>query len=169
MRHHPLTPMTDPNLVRVLARQTPHPVGLLAARRRSRRRGRRAARLEDARRDGVRHVVVDATDDADLDAVAAAARATAAAHRRRRASRRAAPRLPPPAAAASRAGRADLPPVQASSLAGSCSRATLGQVAARAPTGSRRYRLDPAATPDPATCWPSAHGLAASHLGRGPC
>ncbi|MDT0378221.1 four-carbon acid sugar kinase family protein [Streptomyces sp. DSM 42041] len=29
MRHHPLTPMTDPDLVRVLGAQTRHPVGLL--------------------------------------------------------------------------------------------------------------------------------------------
>ena len=29
MRHHPLTPMTDPNIVRVLRRQTAGPVGLL--------------------------------------------------------------------------------------------------------------------------------------------
>lgn len=30
MRHRPLTPMTDPNLVRVLQRQTPRKVGLRA-------------------------------------------------------------------------------------------------------------------------------------------
>src|SRR5262249_49747048 len=29
MRNHPLTPMTDPNLVSVLAKQTPHKVGLI--------------------------------------------------------------------------------------------------------------------------------------------
>ena len=29
MRHHPLTPMTDPSLVRVLQRQTRHKVGLV--------------------------------------------------------------------------------------------------------------------------------------------
>jgi 3-dehydrotetronate 4-kinase len=29
MRHHPLTPMTDPSLVRVLQRQTKHKVGLV--------------------------------------------------------------------------------------------------------------------------------------------
>ena len=29
MKNHPLTPMTDANLVRVLSRQTPHQVGLV--------------------------------------------------------------------------------------------------------------------------------------------
>ena len=62
MRHHPLTPMTDPNLVRVLSRQTPHPVGLLdldVVRAGPAAVGRRLAALADG---GVRHVVVDATD-----------------------------------------------------------------------------------------------------------
>jgi 3-dehydrotetronate 4-kinase len=31
MRHHPLTPMTDADLVRVLGRQTPHRVDLVAS------------------------------------------------------------------------------------------------------------------------------------------
>lgn len=66
MRDHPLTPMRDGNLVRVLGRQTPHKVGLvpLAAVR----RGVDAVRGEFARlrRDGRRHAILDAVDDADL-------------------------------------------------------------------------------------------------------
>ena len=51
MRHHPLTPMTDPNLVRVLQRQTARQVGLLPLRRRpTRDRTRCRQRLERARR-----------------------------------------------------------------------------------------------------------------------
>ena len=66
MRDHPLTPMRDANLRRVLARQTPQKVGLvpLAAVR----RGAEAVRAEFARlrREGCRHAILDATDDADL-------------------------------------------------------------------------------------------------------
>ncbi len=69
MRNHPLTPMTDANLVRVLARQTPHPVGLVA--RETVAAGPDAIRAACAARraGGARHAVVDAVDDADLLAI----------------------------------------------------------------------------------------------------
>ena len=66
MRDHPLTPMRDANLRRVLARQTPHKVGLvpLAAVK----GGAAAVRAEFARlkRDGFRHAILDAVEDGDL-------------------------------------------------------------------------------------------------------
>ena len=66
MRDHPLTPMRDPNLRRVLARQTPHKVGLvqLAATR----RGAGAVRTDIARLRGAgcRHAILDAVSDEDL-------------------------------------------------------------------------------------------------------
>jgi uncharacterized protein YgbK (DUF1537 family) len=66
MRHHPLTPMTDSNLVRVLAAQTRHKVGL--ADYAVVRKGAAAIRerFEALRREGMRHVVVDAISDDDL-------------------------------------------------------------------------------------------------------
>ena len=66
MRDHPLTPMRDANLQRVLARQTPHKVGLVTLQ--AVRRGVAAVRCEFARlrREGCRHAVMDAVDDADL-------------------------------------------------------------------------------------------------------
>ncbi|MPY96108.1 MAG: hypothetical protein GEV08_24515 [Acidimicrobiia bacterium] len=73
MRDHPLTPMTDPDLVRVLGRQTPRAVGLvhlrdvLAGEEQVRRR---FAVLQHAR---VAHAVVDATSDEDLRVVGRAA------------------------------------------------------------------------------------------------
>ena len=72
MRHHPLTPMTDANLVRVLGRQTPHKVGLVAYG--SVRQGPEAiaAAFEDLRRSGVRHAIVDAVADVDLENICAA-------------------------------------------------------------------------------------------------
>ncbi|HZC73115.1 MAG TPA: 3-oxo-tetronate kinase [Jatrophihabitans sp.] len=68
LRDHPLTPMRDPDLVRVLGRQTSHPVDVIT----------RAAlpavasAVDAARARGVRHVLLDAVDDADLDAAAGA-------------------------------------------------------------------------------------------------
>jgi 3-dehydrotetronate 4-kinase len=66
MRDHPLTPMRDANLCRVLARQTPHKVGLVPLAAVS--RGAAAVRAEFARlrRDGCRHAILDAVSDSDL-------------------------------------------------------------------------------------------------------
>lgn len=68
LRHHPLTPMTDPDLVRVLGRQTTRRVGLLPW------DGLRGpdpagalARVLDG---GATHVLADALTDDDLDALA---------------------------------------------------------------------------------------------------
>ncbi len=60
MEKHPITPMTDPNLVRVLGRQTKHKVGKIDLARV--RRGEAAVRtaIMEARGAGVRHLVVDA-------------------------------------------------------------------------------------------------------------
>ncbi|MGW2477229.1 3-oxo-tetronate kinase [Streptomyces sp. NPDC001665] len=70
MRHHPLTPMTDPDLVRVLGAQTRHPVGLLP--HAVLRAGTAATRVHVERLTavgGARVLVTDALDDADLAAV----------------------------------------------------------------------------------------------------
>lgn len=72
MKDHPLTPMTDSNLVRVLQAQTTKKVGL--ARYDTVARGVAAIRERFAalRADGVAMAVVDAVSDIDLDAIAAA-------------------------------------------------------------------------------------------------
>jgi uncharacterized protein YgbK (DUF1537 family) len=67
MREHPLTPMTDSNLVRVLQAQCRARVGLL--------RGEPAvlpARIEALRGDGVKLAIADAIVDSDLRTLAAA-------------------------------------------------------------------------------------------------
>jgi 3-dehydrotetronate 4-kinase len=66
MRHHPLTPMTDPSLVRVLQRQTPHKVGLIPYA--TVVKGTAAVRqaIDDLRRSGVRHAVLDSITDEHL-------------------------------------------------------------------------------------------------------
>ncbi len=66
MRTHPLTPMTDANLVRVLGRQTKAKVGLVpfgAVSRGPQAIGADFARL---RADGVRYAIVDAVEDRHL-------------------------------------------------------------------------------------------------------
>ncbi len=72
MAHHPLTPMTDSDLVRVLGAQTSRPVGLVplaVVRAGAEAIGRR---LEELRRAGVAHAIADAVADDDLRALGAA-------------------------------------------------------------------------------------------------
>lgn len=66
MRNHPLTPMTDPNLVRVLARQTPHKVGLVNHLTVDKGASAIAEAFEALRTGGTRHAIVDAGRDRDL-------------------------------------------------------------------------------------------------------
>ena len=74
MKDHPLTPMRDSNLMRLLAPQVTKPVGL--ADRLTVARGPEALRADLARlaAEGVAHVVVDAVADADLEVIAEACR-----------------------------------------------------------------------------------------------
>ncbi|MFD7438401.1 3-oxo-tetronate kinase [Streptomyces sp. NPDC059861] len=69
MRHHPLTPMTDPDLVRVMGAQSRYRVGLLP--HRVLRSGETAARdhVSDLVSKGVRVVVTDALDGHDLSVI----------------------------------------------------------------------------------------------------
>jgi uncharacterized protein YgbK (DUF1537 family) len=73
MRDHPLTPMRDPSLVRVLQRQVEGRVGLVPYDE----VGRGAPAIGDAfaalRQAGFRHAIVDAIEDRDLEAIGAAA------------------------------------------------------------------------------------------------
>lgn len=132
MRHHPLNPMTDASLVRVLARQTRHKVGLAPLKQVQAGSARLRGALDKLAADGVRHVVVDAVADTDLGIIGEAvgddllvtggsgvALGLPAAYRRRgllshKSNADALPALAGPAAV----------------LAGSCSAATLGQIAA---------------------------------------
>jgi 3-dehydrotetronate 4-kinase len=151
MEHHPLTPMTDPNLVRVLSRQTEGGVGLVpfpvveqgaAAMRRE------MTRLVDQ---GRRWAIVDAVSDPHLMAIGEAV----ANHALVTGGSGVAMGLPENFRRAGllpeRGDAASLPPMQgaAAVVAGSCSRATLGQI------GLARdhvpvLELDALATPDAA-------------------
>jgi uncharacterized protein YgbK (DUF1537 family) len=73
MRDHPLTPMRDPSLVRVLQRQTRGQVGLVP--QYDVARGPEAIRdaFASLRQADFRHAIVDAIEDRDLEAIGAAA------------------------------------------------------------------------------------------------
>ena len=146
MRDHPLTPMRDPSLVRVLQRQTQGRVGLVPAAAVMRGAAAIRAAFARLRQDGFAHAVVDALEDRDLEAIGEAAAdfplitggsgiALGLPENFRRRG------LLDPHAAADR-----LPTISgaAAVLSGSCSTATLAQVAhmqAQAPT----FTIDPLA------------------------
>jgi uncharacterized protein YgbK (DUF1537 family) len=144
MRNHPLTPMTDSNLVRLMSRQSSRKVGLIDYD--TVRQGAAAIRvaLERLRAAGTGHVVLDATEDAHLIEIAEATRdlglLTGGAG-----VALGLPRVHGAAGATAddRDGtRFDWPAGPAAILAGSCSVATLEQVE-RAATHYPSRQLDP--------------------------
>ena len=147
MRQHPLTPMTDANLVRVLQAQSQGRVGLLRHDVVARGAGAIADRLAQLRHDGVRLVIADAVDNDDLRRLAAGA-----AHLPLWvAGSGLALGLPALLAEAGRvaldaeAARLDALTGPAAVLAGSCSVATQAQVAHWLQAGRPALRIDPAA------------------------
>ena len=169
MEHHPLTPMRDPNLVRVLSRQTDGTVGLVPWSVVS--QGAQAVRraMGTLKEQGRRYAIVDAITEADLIAIGEAA----SAHPLITGGSGVAMGLPANYRAAGllpeRADVATLPSVQghAAVLAGSCSRATLYQLGAardRVPV----LELDPLATPDAAPLAQAALHWAEGRLGDAP-
>jgi 3-dehydrotetronate 4-kinase len=165
LRRHPLTPMTDPDLVRFLARQTAAPVGLVSWPEVA--TGPSAVReaVDRLARSGVRHVVMDAISAGDLRTVASAmqdrsllsggaglAEAWAALVHDRLDDGAGAPDSDPSSTAPPdepSARAQDLPEGDALVLAGSCSAATLAQVS-EAKVAFPSHRLDPVRVPDPA-------------------
>ncbi len=169
MRDHPLTPMRDPSLVRVLQRQTRHKVGLVAqadVEAGASRIGERFTALQAA---GIRHAIVDAINDRDLRAIGEAAaelalvtggsgvaRGLPSAYRRRgwlgeNAAAATLPRSSGPAAV----------------LAGSCSAATLKQIAVFA-ASHPALKLDPETLATRADTVASAIAWARGHLAHTP-
>ena len=150
MQDHPLTPMRDANLVRVLSRQTSGTVGLVPFATVEGGAGSVRAMLSALKEQGRRYAIVDAVADRHLLAMGEAV----AGHALITGGSGVAMGLPENFR---RAGLLEsmaagvLPGVagHAAVLAGSCSRATLFQIGAardRVPT----LELDPLATPDAA-------------------
>jgi uncharacterized protein YgbK (DUF1537 family) len=149
MEHHPLTPMTDPNLVRVLGRQTSGAVGLVAFELVEQGAAAIRRAMTGLKEQGRRWAIVDAVKDAHLRAIGEAADG----HALLTGGSGVAMGLPENFRRAGLLAAIDdagaLPTVQgaAAVIAGSCSRATLGQVAT-AGEHVPVLELDPLATPD---------------------
>ncbi|MDP9840697.1 uncharacterized protein YgbK (DUF1537 family) [Neorhizobium huautlense] len=145
MRHHPLTPMTDSSLVRLMAAQSVLPVGLVS--HNTVVRGADAVReaFSDAKRRGDRIVVIDAISDADLRVIGEAVAdfplitggsgiAIGLSENFRRTGLLPTNRT---------AGTFAVPAGRAAILAGSCSEATRGQIKRAIEAGIPALKLDP--------------------------
>ena len=168
MEHHPLTPMTDANLVRVLSRQTDGTVGLVpyATVEQGAQPIRQA--MTALKQQGRRYAIVDAVSDAHLMAIGEAA----ASHPLITGGSGVAMGLPENFRRAGKLTERDaasLPAVSghAAVLAGSCSRATLGQLdyaRERVPA----LQLDPLTMPDVARMVAATRDWLAGKLGKTP-
>ncbi len=168
MQDHPLTPMRDANLVRVLSRQTEGTVGLVPFATVEQGGGAIRAALSALKEQGRRYAIVDAVSDAHLLSIGQAV----AGHALVTGGSGIAMGLPDNFRAQGLLREAEagaLPPApgHAAVLAGSCSRATLFQVATardRAPT----LELDALASPDAAALVAQALAWAEGKLGEQP-
>jgi len=169
MENHPLTPMTDANLVRVLSRQTDGTVGLVNFA--TVEQGAQAVRkaMTGLKEQGRRYAIVDAVSDSHLMAIGEAA----SGHALVTGGSGVAMGLPENFRHAgllpARGDSAMLPAMSGSAavLAGSCSRATLFQIATareRVPT----LELDALATPDASALAEQARAWMDGKLGEAP-
>ncbi|MDP1899917.1 MAG: four-carbon acid sugar kinase family protein [Rubrivivax sp.] len=170
MRHHPLTPMTDSNLVRVLQAQCHQRVGLLGHDQVALGPDALRQRMAALRGEGVVLAVADAISNADLHTLAEAALdlpllvagSGVALGLPSRYARRGWVRLDADAA------RLDAQAGRAAVLAGSCSQATQGQVAQWRGAGRAAWALDALALAADAPVVADALAWARERLESGP-
>ena len=141
MQDHPLTPMTDPSLVRVLAPQTRHQVGLIDYTVVAQGESAIRARIDALRAEGVAIAIVDAVSNADLLRLGAALSDVPLVT----AGSGVAIGLPANFGIAPNDRACALPHVDGlqAIVSGSCSRATNAQVAAFIATGAPALAIDP--------------------------
>lgn len=168
MRDHPLTPMRDASLIRLMSRQTPHKVGLVPWETVAKGAEAIAAALDGLRAEGARHAVVDALTDQDLAAIASGARGRALL------TGGSGIALGVPALCGAgeeaRSTAASLPRVTGPAviLAGSCSAATNAQVAAFQAAGGFSYRIDPLTLASEPAVFDAVSTWVRNHLGEKP-
>lgn len=145
MKDHPLTPMRDSNLVRLLEPQVKKPVGLIDRLTVARGSGALYAELQRLKDSGVAHVVIDAVANKDLKTIAEACQDLPLM------TGGSAVAMPLPSlyrdagvldAAVLDTSRAELPP-EGVILSGSCSAMTNMQVVRYLATGAPGFQLDP--------------------------
>src|ERR1700759_4351073 len=169
MEHHPLTPMTDANLVRVLSRQTDGTVGLVpyATVEQGGAAIRRA--MTALKEQGRRYAIVDAVSDSHLLSIGEAAEHHALITGGSGVAMGLPANFRRAGLLAERDAAATLPMLDghAAVLAGSCSRATLGQLGF-ARDSVPVLQLDPLATPDAARMTAAAQDWLADKTWRTP-
>jgi 3-dehydrotetronate 4-kinase len=166
MRNHPLTPMTDANIVRVLQQQTRRKVGLLdytVVQQGAEAIERQMAALRSA---GVGIAIVDIIADADFQRLAPAIRKLALVT----GGSGMAIAIPATWGITANAKASQLPPARghAAILSGSCSTATRGQVSDFVRTGGPALALDPIAAADGKDVVGNAVRWAKERLADGP-
>jgi len=166
MQNHPLTPMTDANLVRVLQAQVKRKVGLIDYAVVARGEAAIRARIEELRAAGISIAIVDAISDDDLRRMGPALRDMPLVT----AGSGVAIGLPANFGIAPTARSAVLPPAQGSRaiVSGSCSIATRGQVEAFRAAGGAARALDLQRLDDAPAQVRAVVEWAQSHLARGP-
>lgn len=166
MRHHPLTPMTDSNLVSVLAAQTGRPVGLIDHTAVAAGPAAIRARIAELRAEGVGAAVVDAVSNDDLLRLGAAVKDLPLVT----AGSGLAIGLPANWGFEPSADAARLPPAggHAAVVAGSVSAATNDQVRAFRGTGGPAFGVDPLRVAAGEDVVAEALAFAGEHLADGP-
>ena len=145
MKDHPLTPMRDSNLMRLLKPQVSKPVGLIDRLTVEQGSDEIVAAMKKLKAEGIAHVVIDAVANSDLQAIAAACSNMPLL------TGGSAVAMPLPALySADGTLSADAPKRQHVQLAkgtivlsGSCSSMTIAQVAAYIKQGAAAWQIDP--------------------------
>ena len=167
MRNHPLTPMTDASLVRVLAAQATGKVGLVPYADVEAGADAVRARLAALGAAGCRHAIVDAIRDEHLVAAGAACVDLPLTTGGSGLALGLARALAGRARAAAGAWAKPAPHTRVAWLSGSCSEATRAQVAV-ARAAAEAFRLDPQALATDAGLAAAVGEQAAAALERGP-
>ena len=166
MQSHPLTPMTDANLVRVLQAQTKRKVGLIDYTRVAQGPVAIGRRVEALKAEGVSIAIVDAVSDTDLMRLGTALKDFALVT----AGSGVAIGLPQNWGIVSSPEAAQLPPAAGlrAIISGSCSQATRGQVRAFMAGGGAALALDAAAVAQGKDAVREAIAWARDAMPRGP-
>ena len=166
MQNHPLTPMTDANLVRVLQAQSKRKVGLIDYTAVAKGEAAIAKRIGELKAQGISIAIVDALSDDDLHRLGPALKDFALVT----AGSGVAIGLPRNWGISFTPRAAQLPPApgHAAVVSGSCSTATLGQVKAFRDAGGAALGLDAMKLTDGGDSTRAAIAWAERELPRGP-
>lgn len=170
MRNHPLTPMTDPSLVRVLDRQSKTAVGLVEHGDVDKGAKAIRARFDALRTDGKRLAIVDAVSDRHLREIGTACNGLGLVTGGSGVAMGLPENFRRQGLLPENINATALPPAsgKAAVLAGSCSQATLGQIARFTEAGHPVFRIDPKALAGGKDVAAEALAWAAGKLGDEP-